>query len=357
MTLPARVRPLFLPALLAAVWACAHSEPFLDPDESNHGPFSPAVPVQLTYNPGPDLTPAFLPGDSIVLYSYMSAGALTFNQCIGALPVLGGTAINQSCPRSAAALDSTERYENPVALDDSTMVLVQSSRLKGAGADAVTLLGTAPWRTADQFTTRFEFPFPAPSGVHEISASYLSLLGGSQLAYLAMVDVSACAGELPFCAPPNNPVLIRVGREVAQLDLEGTGDPVVLPGTAFATSAGAGRTPVAVLYTLPFDTRVYERQPDGSTLTLYDFGPDSIARDPVVVGNLLVAVVGGTTTRWTSNDGDPLQVDGGGNLALVNITSGQVQYIAGQYTRPALSADGRVLIAVSDGNLYRIDLR
>ena len=38
-------------------------------------------------------------------------------------------------------------------LDDSTIVLVQSSRLKGAGADAVTLLGTAPWRTADQFST------------------------------------------------------------------------------------------------------------------------------------------------------------------------------------------------------------
>ena len=353
MPLRARVRPLLLPALLLSAWACGHSEPFQNPDETNHGPFSPDLPVQLTYNPGPDLTPAFLPGDTIVLYSYQSAGSLSFHQCIGALPVLGGTAVSQSCPRSAAALDSTERYENPVPLDDSTIVLVQSSRLKGAGADAVTLLGTAPWRTADQFTTRFEFPFPAPSGVHEVSASYLSLLGGGELAYLAMIDLSACPGTQPFCQFPS---LLRVGREIARLNLEGTGDPVVLPGTGYATSAGTGRTPGAVLYTLPFDTRVYERQVDGSTVTLFDFGTDSIARDPVVVGNLLVAVVGGAATRWTSNDGDPLQVDDGGNLALVNLASGQVQYIAGAYTRPALSGNGRVLLAVSGGNVYRIDL-
>ena len=353
MSLSARVRSLCLPALLMFAGACDHSEPFQDPDETNHGPFSPVIPVQLTYNPGPDLTPAFLPGDTIVLYSYQSAGNLAFNQCVGALPVPGGTAISQSCPRSAAALDSTERYENPVPLNDSIIVLVQSSRLKGAGADAVTLLGTAPWRSADQFTTRFEFPFPAPSGVHEISASYLSLLGGNLLAYLAMIDLSACPGTDPFCPQPS---LLRVGREISQLDLQGSGDPSVLPGTGFATSAASGRTAGAVLFTLPFDTRVYEQKADGSTVTLFDFGPDSIARDPVIVGNLLVAVVGGTTARWTSNDGDPLQVDGGGNLALVNLTSGQTQYIVGTYTRPALSADARVLIAVSGSDLYRIDL-
>ncbi len=158
MPLRRRIRSLLLPLLLVASTACAHSDPFQDPGETNHGPFSPALPVQLTYNPGPDLTPAFLPGDTIVLYSYDRSGITESNQCIGALPVPGGTAISESCPRTAAALDSVQRYENPVPLNDSIIVLVQSARRKGAGADAITLLGTAPWRTADQLVPRVEFP-------------------------------------------------------------------------------------------------------------------------------------------------------------------------------------------------------
>ncbi len=139
----------------------------------------PRHPIQLTYNPGPDLTPAFLPGDTLVLYSYEQSGALNPNVCIGSLPVAGGTRVSDSCPRSAAALDSTERYENPVPLNDSMIVLVQSARLKGNGVDAITLLGTAPWRAADQLVPRLEFPFASSSGVFEISADYISLTGGS----------------------------------------------------------------------------------------------------------------------------------------------------------------------------------
>lgn len=341
------------PLLLVAAIGCAHSDPFQDPGETNRGPFSPALPVQLTYNPGPDLTPAFLPGDSIVLYSFRRSTEPAFNQCLGALPVPGGTTVSESCPRSAAALDSIQRYENPVPLNDSIVVLVQSARRKGAGADNNTLLGTAPWRAADELTPRVSFPVPMPHGVLEISASYLSLIGGDELAYLAMVDVSSCPGDQPFC---DRPTLLRVGRELARLSLQGTADPVLMPGTDYATSAAAGRTAGTVLYTLPFDTRVYERQPDGGTLTLFDFGPGGIARDPVLVGNQLVAIVGGAATRWTSLEGVPLQVDDGGNIALVNLASGEVQYIAGAYRRPALSRDARTLIAEGGGDLFRFDL-
>ena len=144
MPLSARVRSLLLPASLLAAWGCGHSEPFQDPNETNNGPFSPAIPIQLTYNPGADLTPAFLPGDTLVLYSYEQSGALNPNMCIGALPVAGGTRVSDSCPRSAAALDSTERYQNPVPLNDSMIVLVQSARLKGNGVDAIYPAGHRP---------------------------------------------------------------------------------------------------------------------------------------------------------------------------------------------------------------------
>jgi hypothetical protein len=355
--LRARVRSLLLPAAFLAAWACSHSEPFQDPDETSNGPFDPAIPIQLTYNPGLDLTPAFLPGDTIVLYSFSQSGALNPNQCIGALPVAGGTRVDESCPRSAAALDSTERYQNPVPLNDSMIVLVQSARLKGDGADAITLLGTAPWRAADQLVPRLEFPFTSPSGVFEISADFVSLTGGSSLAYLGMIDLSACPGSTPFC---DQPVLIRVGREIGQLDLQSTGDPSIAPGSAWATSVATGRGAGAFLFTLPFDTRVYERQADGSTTTLFDFAPD-IVRDPMVVGNQLVAIVGGTVLEFTGDVGVPLQVDGGGNIALVDLGSGSIRIVAGGeqagYQRPVLSANGRVLVAEGPGlNLFRFDL-
>lgn len=349
-----RIRSLLLPPVLLAATACAHSDPFQDPGETNHGPFSPALPVQLTYNPGPDLTPAFLPGDTIVLFSYRRGSEEAFNQCLGALPVPGGTTVSESCPRTASALDSIQRYENPVPLNDSLVVLVQSARRKGIDADAITLLGTAPWRTADQLVPRLEFPILLTPGVLEISASYLSLIGGNELAYLAVVDVSACPGEAPFC---DRPTLLRLGREVARLNLEDTADPIVLPGTDYATSAAAGRTAGTVLFTLPFDSRVYERQLDGSTVVLYDFGGAGVARDPMLVGSQLVAIVGGAATRWTSGEGVPLQVDDGGSIALVNLADGQAQYIPGGYRRPALSDDARVVIAESGGDLYRIDLQ
>lgn len=355
MPLRARARSRLLPALLLAAWSCSHSDPFQDPDETNNGPFSPAIPVQLTYNPGLDGAPAFLPGDTLLVYSYPQSGAINENWCIGGLPVAGGTRVSDSCPRTAAALDSTERYENPVPLNDSIVVLVQSSRLKGSGFDAITLLGTAPWRSADQLVPRQEFPFASSSGVFEISANYLSPLGGDNLAYLALVDISACPGTESFCPLPS---LLRVGREIALLNLQATGDPSIAPGSAYATSVAPGRTPGSFVFTLPFDTKVYERGADGSTVTLFDFGTDSIVRDPMLVGNQMVAIVGGNVVRWTSNDGDPLQVDGGGNIVLVTLGSATVQYLTSVpvYQRPALSANGRVIVAQGGGDLYRFDL-
>jgi len=233
---------------------------------------------------------------------------------------------------------------------------VQSARQKGNGFDAITLLGTAPWRAADQLVPRLEFPFTSPSGVFEVSADFLSLTGGTSLAYLGTVDLSACPGASPFC---DQPVLIRVGREIGQLNLDATGDPVIAPGSDYATSVATGRARGAFLFTLPFDTRVYERETDGSTVTLFDFAPE-IVRDPMLVGNQLVAIVGGNVQLFTGDVGVPLQVDGGGRIALVNLGTGAVQIVAGgenaAYTRPVLSTGGRILIAEGNGNLFRFDL-
>lgn len=354
MPLRARVSPLILPALLLAALACAHSEPFQDPDETNHGPFSPTVPVQLTYSPGPDLTPAFLPGDTLVLYSFALTSGRRTNQCIGALPVGGGTRTSESCPKTVGALDSLERLESPVALNDSVIALVQTLRRLDGGSDGPILLGTAPWQEADQIVGRLEFPLSS-SGVVENSASYLAPIGGGSLVYLGLADVYACPTATPDCKPP---VQLQVGRQISQVDLQGTGAPVALPGTAYATSAAAGSAPGDVLFTLPFDSRVYLLHAGGSVVTLYDFGAPNVARDPVLVGRRLVAITGSGVQSWTSG-GQEYQVDPGGRIALVDLDDGQLTYITDgevPYKRPALSADGQVIVAEGNGNLFRFDL-
>jgi len=71
--------------------------------------------------------------------------------------------------------------------------------------------------------------------------------------------------------------------------------------------------------------------------------------------------VGGSITRLTTDEGVPLQLDGGGNILLVDLGTGAVQHIAGDqftlYQRPVLSADRRVVIAEGSGNLFRFDLQ
>ena len=72
-----------------------------------------------------------------------------------------------------------------------------------------------------------------------------------------------------------------------------------LAGSAWATSVATGRTTGTFLFTLPFDSRVYERQADGSTVTLFDFARAASRVTRLVGGSQMLAIVGGNASRWT----------------------------------------------------------
>ena len=137
------------------------------------------MPIQLTYNPGPDLTPAFLPGDTVVLYSYTRHGGLAVNQCLGALPVGGRHHDQRKLPQERRRARLARALRKPGALNDSIIVLVQSAASRGAArtrrhAARYRPVAHAPTNSLPGVNSRV----PSPAACCENSASYLSLIGG-----------------------------------------------------------------------------------------------------------------------------------------------------------------------------------
>ena len=334
--------------------ACGQAEPFTDPDFNEPGPFDPTPPVRLTYNPGPDVQPAFLQGGEIV-FGFSRPGEFNEDQCLGALPNQGGTTLAESCPRTAGSRDSTERYGEARPLTADTVALVYASRLVGRRVDDNAWIGTAPWRSATEFTVRLQFPFRSASGRIQFTPTHLSVTGPGLVAYLATETNTACPG-LTF--PCGQQASITYGTEVGEVDLASDAQPLVLSGTAWATSVAAGRTPGAILFTLPGDLRVYERNASGAITDLATVPGFNAARDPMLVGSRLVSIVNGSVSFYTLPDSvTVVQVSSGGDIVLTDLLTGTSSVVAtGGWTRPSLSADGRQLVAVSGGDIYRFDL-
>lgn len=341
--------------VLLATLACGQVEPFTNPDFNEPGPLDPNPPVRLTWNPGPDVQPAFLQGGEIV-FGFSRPGEVNEDQCLGALPNQGGTTLAESCPRTPGSRDSTERYGEARPLTADTVVLLYARRLEGRRLDDNAWIGRAPWRSATEFTARLQFPFRSTSGQIQFTPTHLSLTGPTRVAYLATGEVRACPGLEPVCESSEQE-LITVGIEAGEVDLANDEPPVVLSGTTYATSIAAGRTTGSALFTLPGDLTVYERSAAGAVTALTTLPGTSAVRDPTLAGSRLVSVVDGAVSLYTLADGALVQVSGGGDLVLTDLLTGGSTVIAsGGWTRPSLSPDGRQLVAVRGSDIYRFDL-
>ena len=338
--------------LLLATMACGQVEPFTNPDFTAPGPFDPTPPVRLTYNPGLDLQPAFLPGGEIV-FGFARPGEINGDQCLGVLPNQGGTTIAESCPRTLGSRDSTERYGEARATDDNTVALVVASRLEGRRTDDNAWIGTAPWRSATEFTPRLRFPFSPSSGTVLFTPTHLSVVSASSVAYLGVASSPACPG---FEYPCMDQVLLTYGRQAGMVDLATTDPPQVLSGTDYVTSIAPGRAPGSILFTRALEQIVYERDANGAETVLVEV-PGFAVRDPSLAGNRLVSVVNGAVGVYTLADSTLVQVSGGGTLVLTDLLTGTSTILAeGAWERPSLSPDGRQVVAQQAGDIYRFDL-
>ena len=85
-----------------------------------------------------------------------------------------------------------------------------------------------------------------------------------------------------------------------------------------------GDAPETIVYTLAGDSRVYRKElATGATTVLHDFGTSGIARDAVVQGNRLLAVVGGFVTFTVDPTAGLTQFDLGGPIYQVDLATGQ----------------------------------
>jgi hypothetical protein len=338
-------------ALAALLIACDHEAPFEAPDAGADAPFQPGAPARLTYNPGKDLHPAWLADGAAIIYAWEERRVLPYDRCLGLMAPTGGTRYQTICDRSAAGEDSTDLFDEPSASSDGQLAFLRGRSRPGAVAPRH--LGLQVGLLADLPTAREvrSLPYTAPSGRFHGRISHIAWLSPTELVYLGEL-----AGYPSACSSCEPDTLIS-GLEIVRLDFS-TATPLlqVVSGTDYASSValGAGDT---IYYTLGGDSRVYRRSLSTTTVeVVHDFGALGIARDVTVLGNRLVAVVGGQVSFVSDTLFGPVQYDEGGSLMLVDLTSGAESILPSVwpplFRRPVFAPGGGIIRLVAEGYTF-----
>ncbi len=350
---PVRMRSSAIRVALVAVLVsgCGHSEPFSSTPERNEGPLLPGNPAQITHNLLQDLRPSWLPDGSGILYTYESSPVENRDRCLAILPPDGGTRGTEICNTSVGHLDSTEAY-GPSAVSAGGQLAysyAQSTPLRVV--PNVIQLRVAPLADPQNFTVVHTLPLGV-DGVPISGIGDLHWLSDTRLVYLAQ--------SVEYVAPAPGALRDTIinGLAVALVDLQNFPSPVFVPGTETATAVSLGDAPETIVYTLAGDSRVYRKElATGATTVLHDFGTLGIARDAVVQGNRLLAVVGGFVTFTIDPQTGVNQTDLGGLIYQVDLATGQqLQLPDGAVPRlfrqPVISPTGAV---AAEGYPFTID--
>ena len=308
---------LMLTAMLAA---CAHDAPL------RPGAYPPGVPsgtgslVRLTFNPGADLSPVWLPDGSGFLYTAERADRSDRDRCLALLPPAGGSIGRQICDRTPAADDSVNAYGSPAVAGDGRMAWVRASAPLDVGWPLTPryhelVVGTLAH--PEQASVRQSLPYAGPSGRGHEAITQIRWVAESVLVYVAQ--------HVAYITPcPRCPVdTLPSGLELVRFDFSGP-VPVLtmLPGSDQASSVAVA-APDTLYFTVNGDSRVFSLAVStGSIAVIHDFGFAGIARDVQVAGRRLVAIVGGNVTYYIDPAAGTIQQDGGGALILVDRNTG-----------------------------------
>ena len=335
-------------ALLATVVpvGCTHDGPFVA------GVYAPGVPpgagalVRLTYNAGADLAPSWLPDGSGFFYTTERFDRPDRDRCLALLPAAGGTIAREICNRVPAADDSVDAFGAATVAPDGRLAYVRASAPLDVGrplAPRFTELVVATLDEPHRVTVLQSFPHVGPSGRGHDGVGQLRWLSDSVLVYVGqrVAYVPPC----PRCPPDTIPS----GLEIVRLDFGGPVPvPSMLPGSDQASSVAVtgGDT---VWFTVNGDSRVFRFVLSTDSLAVvHDFGSGGIARDVQMVGNTLVAVVGGNVVFFDEPAVGLLQRDGGGTIVAVDLSTGTetvVTPVGLLFRRIALDPNGTRLVA------------
>jgi hypothetical protein len=327
--------------VLPLLAGCGHGEPFSSRYLPEDGPIGSLQPRQLTRSPGEDQFPSWSPDGSALLYSFVDP--VTMDRCVGQMPGGGGQVVVFRCPTDDRANDSLDQAIEPMMRGDGSVAWVHlhSARERqihdGGSLYLGSLDGTRPPRRL------WHFPYLAPTGSVHFGATNLRWMPGDRLLYIGIDYLirAVCFG----CKPDT----VVISREVMLLDAsQPSPSPAPIAGTAEATSIWPTADSTGFYFTRAGDARVWQRPLDGGGLPtlVHDFVSGGIVRDVSVVGQRLAAVVGGKVSYGFEESIGLRQLDSGGVLTMVDLsTSAATQIDTLLYRRPVLSPDGRRLVA------------
>jgi WD40 repeat protein len=339
--------------VLAAVLACDHSAPFGAPDTGANRPLGAGTPVQLTYSPGQEHTPGWVPDGSGFFFSEQRLDRPDRDRCLSELPPLGGRIERQLCHHTLGGEDSTDVFDSPAVGADGRIAFVAAS----SSARLLTLAPTyqvlllAPLAHPDSTQVLLPIPYPSPSGRTHTGVSNLEWLPDGRLQFV---------GERVTYPLPDT---VHTGVELMRLTtVAGQWTLSSLAGFDGVSSAAAAGDDT-VYYSLVGDTRVFRRiLSSGADTVLWDFGSEvggGIARDLLVRGNRLIAVVGGMVYYTADSVLGASQRDNGGDIHVVDLTTGAEETLRVLdlnhpiwFRRPSLSPDGHLLVV--EGRVYQL---
>jgi len=337
---------LRLALAVVTVAACSHDAAFSPRPYTPRQPSGAGPLVRLTFNPGGDLSPAWLPDGSGFLYTVERSDRPDLDRCLAQMPAAGGSIEREICNLTAASSDSVDAYTSAAVSPAGRLAYVRASAPIGFSwplsprRHDLVLATLADPRRATVLET---FPVAAPSGHGHDEAAQIRWLNDQTLLYLAqsvkyVAPCQACGRDT-----------ITIGVELARLDL---GSPVpalsILPGTDSASSFTTVGSDT-VYFTVTGDSRVFRLALGSGVLDVaHDFGVGALPRDVQVAGNRLVAVVGGHMEIGVDSALGPIVRDRGGEVHVVDLPSGvdQVQSVTDVLFRHlALDPAGHVMIA------------
>lgn len=335
--------------------ACNHQEPFqfgrLDSDST---PTS-GTDRRLTFDPGTDITPAWLPDGSGFLYSYERLEAGLRDRCFALLGPAGGTRTELPCGITEASKDTIDTFYEAAPGPDGELLYVRESSIPGVLTPIAAALEIAALNDLAHPTVIRPLPYTASNGKTHEGVTHLRWRGPGQAVYLATLvryhpDCSTCVPDTVDC-PGCPPDTVRTGIELVSLDLTGA-TPVIqpIPNTEGASSVDVAG-PDDIYFTRNGDSVIYHvTMSTGLVNPVHDFGSLGIVRDVSVRGNRLVAVVGGGIVFEDDAAVGPRQTDRGGNLYVLDLGTGIAtqRVIDSHWLRhPRLSPTGTRLVAES----------
>lgn len=320
---------------------CTHDAPFVATGPGIRPPLDSGLEVRITFNPGVDRSPAWLPASDAFLYTAQQVDRDDEDRCLVQQPGAGGGITRIMCHRTPSSADSLDIWENAAVGPTGGLAFVWSTTPGGFGSRTPYWQGFVVGTLDHPEPVRVlkTLPYLAPSGAGHENISHVSWLDATTLVYL---------GER---VAQINDDTIRTGIEIARMDLQTTPPTLtIVPETDSASSVVAVGADT-IYYTRNGDTQVYRRVlSTGAVQAVVSFGGE-IARDVQVAGARLVAVVGGKVDFRFDSAAGPTQADRGGYLHLVNLQTGVDSVLPPPpgglvwYRHPALAPDGRRVVA------------